>query len=256
MVMIKSLYRKLVSEKQRIALHYALYKIEALLLKGDRYECCCYGKSSRRFLSNGNLGLRKNIKCPHCLSLERTRILCMYIKNEVFSDANQQLRVLHFAPVKGLKDFLRNSSQVSDYRDADINPNVATYQVDITQIPYEDNSFDLIICSHILYCVPEDRKAMQEIHRVLRPGGRALIVDTIEGDATRELSHLPKKELQDVYGDEATCRVYGRDITDILGSYGLKARIIDYVKQLSPDFIEKECLSDAFDAEIIDCIKQ
>jgi len=180
----------------------------------------------------------------------------MYIKNEVFSDANQQLRVLHFAPVKGLKDFLRNSSQVSDYRDADINPNVATYQVDITQIPYEDNSFDLIICSHILYCVPEDRKAMQEIHRVLRPGGRALIVDTIEGDATRELSHLPKKELQDVYGDEATCRVYGRDITDILGSYGLKARIIDYVKQLSPDFIEKECLSDAFDAEIIDCIKQ
>ncbi|WP_300762841.1 class I SAM-dependent methyltransferase [uncultured Parabacteroides sp.] len=254
--MIKSLYRKLVSEKQRIALHYALYKIEALLLKGDRYECCCYGKSSRRFLSHGNLGLRKNIKCPHCLSLERTRILCMYIKNEVFSDANQQLRVLHFAPVKGLKDFLRNSSQVSDYRDADINPNVATYQVDITQIPYEDNSFDLIICSHILYCVPEDRKAMQEIHRVLRPGGRALIVDTIEGDATRELSHLPKKELQDVYGDEATCRVYGRDITDILGSYGLKARIIDYVKQLSPDFIEKECLSDAFDAEIIDCIKQ
>ena len=256
MVMIKSLYRKLVSEKQRIALHYALYKIEALLLKGDRYECCCYGKSSRRFLSHGNLGLRKNIKCPHCLSLERTRILCMYIKNEVFSDANQQLRVLHFAPVKGLKDFLRNSSQVSDYRDADINPNVATYQVDITQIPYEDNSFDLIICSHILYCVPADRKAMQEIHRVLRPGGRALIVDTIEGDATRELSHLPKKELQDVYGDEATCRVYGRDITDILGSYGLKARIIDYVKQLSPDFIEKECLSDAFDAEIIDCIKQ
>lgn len=256
MVMIKSLYRKLVSEKQRIALHYALYKIEALLLKGDRYEYCCCGKSSRRFLSHGNLGLRKNIKCPHCLSLERTRILCMYIKNEVFSDANQQLRVLHFAPVKGLKDFLRNSSQVSDYRDADINPNVATYQVDITQIPYEDNSFDLIICSHILYCVPEDRKAMQEIHRVLRPGGRALIVDTIEGDATRELSHLPKKELQDVYGDEATCRVYGRDITDILGSYGLKARIIDYVKQLSPDFIEKECLSDAFDAEIIDCIKQ
>ena len=193
MVMIKSLYRKLVSEKQRIALHYALYKIEALLLKGGRYECCCCGKSSRRFLSHGNLGLRKNIKCPHCLSLERTRILCMYIKNEVFSDANQQLRVLHFAPVKGLKDFLRNSSQVSDYRDADINPNVATYQVDITQIPYEDNSFDLIICSHILYCVPEDRKAMQEIHRVLRPGGRALIVDTIEGDATRELSHLPKK---------------------------------------------------------------
>lgn len=254
--MIKSLYRKLVSERQRIALHYALYKIEAVLLKGDRYECCCCGKSSRRFLSHGNLGLRRNIKCPHCLSLERTRILCMYIRNEVFKDTEKPLKVLHFAPVKGLKDFLRQSPYVGDYRDADLNPNVATYLVDITQIPYEDNSFDLIICSHILYCVPEDRKAMQEIHRVLRPGGRALIVDTIEGDTTRELGHLSKKELQEVYGDEATCRVYGRDITEILGSYGLKANIIDYVKQLSPEFIEKECLSDAFDAEIIDCIKQ
>ena len=254
--MIKSLYRKLLSEKQRIALHYALYKTEAAFLKGSRYECCCCGKSSRRFLSHGNLELRKNIKCPHCLSLERTRILCMYIRNVVFKETSHPLRVLHFAPVKGLKDFLRNSPRVADYRDADINPNVATYQVDITQIPYEDNSIDLIICSHILYCVPEDRKAMQEIHRVLRPGGRVLIVDTIEGEVTREIAHLPKKELEEVYGDEATCRVYGRDITRILSTYGLHAEIIDYVKQLTPDFIEKECLANAFDAEIIDCKKR
>lgn len=88
--MIKNIYRKIVSEKQRIALHYALYKIEAVLLWGNRYECCCCGKSSRRFLSHGNLGLRKNIKCPHCLSLERTRILCMYIKNEIFKSGNEK----------------------------------------------------------------------------------------------------------------------------------------------------------------------
>jgi len=177
----------------------------------------------------------------------------MYIKNEIFKSGIQPMRVLHFAPVKGLKDFLKNSPYVSTYIDADLNPNVATYQADMTRMPYEDNSFDLLICSHILYCIPEDRKAMQEIHRVLRPGGKALIVDTIEGDTTRELSHLPAQELKDVYGDEATCRVYGRDITDILGSYGLKAHIIDYVKQLSPEFIEKECLSEAFDSEIVDC---
>lgn len=176
--MIKSLYRKLLSEKQRIALHYALYKIEAAFLKGDRYECCCCGKSSRRFLSHGDKGPRKNIKCPHCLSLERTRILCMYLRNEILDKTERPISILHFAPVKGLKDFLKSSPHVSVYHDADINPNVATYQCDITQMPYADNTFDLIICSHVLYCVPEDEKGMQEIHRVLKPGGRALLVDT------------------------------------------------------------------------------
>ncbi len=254
--MIKSLYKKIVSEKTRIALHYTLYKIEALLLSGDRYECCCCGKSSRRFLAHGNLAKRQNIKCPHCLSLERTRVLCMYIRNVVFKENPKPLRVLHFAPVKGLKDFLRNSPQVSKYIDADINPNVATYQADITQIPYADHSFDLILCSHILYCVPEDRKAMQELYRVLRPGGRVLIVDTIEGEITQELSHLPAQILREKYGDEATCRVYGRDIVRILGQYGFESKIIDYVKQLPTDFVEKECLTDAFDSEIVDCLKR
>lgn len=134
--MIKSLYRKLLSEKQRIALHYALYKIEAAFLKGDRYECCCCGKSSRRFLSHGDKGPRKNIKCPHCLSLERTRILCMYLRNEILDKTERPISILHFAPVKGLKDFLKSSPHVSVYHDADINPNVATYQCDITQMPY------------------------------------------------------------------------------------------------------------------------
>ena len=107
--MIKNIYRKIVSEKQRIALHYALYKIEAVLLWGNRYECCCCGKSSRRFLSHGNLGLRKNIKCPHCLSLERTRIFACTSKNEIFQNAgnNTKCSVTPFAPVKGLKSFLK-----------------------------------------------------------------------------------------------------------------------------------------------------
>lgn len=254
--MIKRLYKKVVSEKTRIALHYTLYKIEAQFLRGDRYACCCCGKSSRRFLAHGNLEKRQNIKCPHCLSLERTRILCMYIQNVIFAEKPEPIRVLHFAPVKGLRDFLRNSAHVAEYIDADINPNVATYQADITQIPYKNHSFDLILCSHILYCVPEDRKAMRELYRVLRPNGRLLIVDTIEGEITQELSHLSAQTLKEKYGDEATCRVYGRDIVQILGRYGFEAKIIDYVKQLPADFIEKERLTNAFDSEIVDCTKQ
>ena len=254
--MIRRLYQKCVSEKKRLALHYALFKIEAIFLAGNKYECCCCSKSSRRFLSHGNVTIRKNIRCPHCLSLERMRILCKYIQNVIMTENTKPLRILDFAPVMGLKNYLRNSPSVAEYIDGDIDPNVATYKVDITQMPFEDNSFDLVLCSHVLYCVPEDRKGMQEIYRVLRPGGRALIIDTIEGEHTVELGHLPKETLLKEYGDENTCRVYGRDITEILGTYGLKAQIIDYVKQLPSDFIEKQRLQNAFDAEIIDCIKE
>lgn len=252
--MIKEIYRKITTEKTRIALHYALFSIESLFLKGSTYDCCCCGKSSRKFLSHGNTEIRKNIKCPHCLSLERTRVLCKYLQDEIF-DTQKTFRVLHFAPVKGMKDFLKKSPYVSKYIDADLNPLVATYQADITQMPYEDNSFDLLICSHILYCVPEDQKAMQEIYRVLSPGGKALIIDTIEGDTTIDLSHLSPDILKEKYGDEATCRVYGRDIVDILNSYGLQTKIINYVDLLPDEFIKKQCLTNAFDAEIIDCTK-
>lgn len=68
------------------------------------------------------------------------------------------MRVLHFAPVKGLKDFLKNSPYVSTYIDADLNPNVATYQADMTRMPYEDNSFDLLICSPYSILYPRRQK--------------------------------------------------------------------------------------------------
>ncbi len=254
--MIKSLYRKLLSEKQRLALHYAFFKLAAVWLRGNRYECCCCGKSSRRFLSHGDKGPRKNIKCPHCLSLERTRILCMYLQNEILNKAERPISILHFAPVKGLKDFLKESPIVSVYHDADINPNVATYPCDITQMPYADNTFDLIICSHVLYCVPEDRKGMSEIHRVLKPGGRVLLVDTWLDGPTQDLSQLPAQERKAISGDPMSCRLYGReDILETLRGFGLEGKIIDYTKQLSPEFIERQSLHDAFDSEIIDCVK-
>ena len=180
----------------------------------------------------------------------------MYLRNEILDKTERPISILHFAPVKGLKDFLKSSPHVSVYHDADINPNVATYQCDITQMPYADNTFDLIICSHVLYCVPEDEKGMQEIHRVLKPGGRALLVDTWLDGPTQDLSQLPASERKAISGDATSCRLYGRkDILETLHSYGLDGRIIDYTKQLSSEFIEKQSLHDAFDSEILDCTK-
>ena len=106
--MIKNIYRKIVSEKQRIALHYALYKIEAVLLWGNRYECCCCGKSSRRFSLTVILDYARISNVRIAFLSNGHEFFACTSKSEIFKSGIQPMRVLHFAPVKGLKDFLKN----------------------------------------------------------------------------------------------------------------------------------------------------
>src|SRR5690606_7865707 len=72
------------------------------------------------------------------------------------------------------------AAQKSNYVSADINPAFADVVVDIQAIPFEENSFDLIICSHVLGHIPDEKKAIDEMYRVLKPGGSALILTVLD----------------------------------------------------------------------------
>jgi SAM-dependent methyltransferase len=136
-----------------------------LFLRGNKYEDPIDGKTFRKFLPYGYEKQRENVLSPSTLSLERHRLLWLYLKNET-GLFTSRLRVLHFAPEQAFYKRFRNLKNI-DYTTTDLNSPLADVKADICDLPFQDNSFDFILCNHVLEHIPNDTKAMQELYRVL-----------------------------------------------------------------------------------------
>ena len=226
--MIKKTYQKIFPEKWRYRFHILKRKAAALFLRGNRFYCPCCEKESQLFLKKGNgIESRENAVCPHCGSLERTRLLCLYLKNEttIFEDHPV---ILHFAPEESLK---KKFSSNTNYVDADINPNLATYKVDITEIDFPENYFDYIICSHVLGHIKDEKKALQQLYRVLKKGGTLFLLSLMEpeSDYTLESEEIitPMQKLN-AYGERDLERLYGNDFKERISNKNVTVERIDY----------------------------
>ena len=231
---VKTFVRKLVPEKQRLQLWYAFFRLRGYYYRGRAVECPCCEGHFRRFLAYGATK-RPDAVCPSCHSLERHRMLWLYLQREtkVFTD---RLRLLHFAPEPIIQKRLRDLPQL-DYTSADLYSPLAMEKVDIMALPYPDSSFDVMLCSHVLAHVEDDKKAMAEMLRVLRPGGYALIQSQLFPTLSTTLevpeATTPEQRLQ-AYGQEDRCRNYGADYKDRLQEAGFEAQQIDYSLAFSP----------------------
>jgi SAM-dependent methyltransferase len=141
---------------------------------GNQVECPVCNSKYRKFLPYGrNTSSRENALCPSCLSLERHRLMALYMKRKTnFYTAN--LKVLHVAPEYCFIDRFEQMKNL-DYITADIESPLAKVKMDIHQIPFPENTFDVAICNHVMEHVDDYILAMSELHRVLKPGGWALI---------------------------------------------------------------------------------
>lgn len=122
--------------------------------------------------------VRDNARCPKCDSLERHRFYWKYLMvHTVFSAANHKLKVLHVAPEKSYYKRFRKLENIY-YYPGDLNPknfSINMHQLDATNIQFEDNYFDVVMCNHVLEHIPDDRKAMSEMKRVLKDDGLGFI---------------------------------------------------------------------------------
>jgi SAM-dependent methyltransferase len=267
---MKSVFKLILNTIPRpllIRLSYAARPVLALALKGNTFTDPIDGKSFRMFLPYGYGKQRNNALSPSTLSLERHRLLWLYLKNETdffqsepVSDSqvsnsnrvklrdaeiNSALKVLHFAPEQAFYKVFRNQKNIQ-YTTTDLFSPLADVKADICNLPFEDNSYDIIFCNHVLEHIPDDTKAMQELFRVLKPGGMAIL--QIPQDLKREAtfaddSITDQKERAAIFGQYDHVRIYGRDYFDKLRSIGFKVIEEDYTNKIAPELVEKYCLA-------------
>lgn len=215
------------------------------LWHGDSVECPCCGGRFRRFLRaySVNGPSRPNAGCPGCGSGERHRLLWLYFQDKLRVGASP-LRLLHFAPEGFFQDHFTSLPNV-EYVSADLDSPLAMANVDITDLPFDDESFDLILCSHVLEHIPDDRRAMSELFRVLRPGGKALLmcpIDWNRGQTFEDPSLTSAHERELAFGQDDHVRIYGRDFADRLAEAGFGVEVDGYVTELPDEVVRRHGL--------------
>ena len=226
-----------------IKVSYWVRPIISWYLKGNTYTDPIDGKSFRKFLPYGYGEQRPNVLSPSTFSLERHRLIWLYLKNETdFFSAPK--KVLHIAPEQCFLKLFKKQKNLS-YTSADLYSPIADVKADICDLPFNDNVFDVVFCNHVLEHIEDDTKAMSELYRVLKPGGLGIFQipqDLSLAKTYEDFSITSSKDRKKHFGQYDHVRVYGKDYFDRLRSVGFKVHEIDYSKTLSADLITKYCL--------------
>lgn len=209
--------------------HAARHRAEMWRARGDAVQCpCCNGTWAEMRPHRGRAGAR----CPGCGSMERHRILWLFLQRET-DILTEPRSILHMAPEAVLTAMLDRPN--IQYVSGDLVPGHAMEVMDITALPRPDDSFDAVVCNHVLEHVPDDIGAMRELHRVLRPGGLAIMQHPIDNARAETLEDpevvTPEARLR-VYGHEDHKRMYGRDFADRLSAAGFEVTIRRYLDEL------------------------
>ena len=218
-----------------IKLSYVVRPFIAFYLKGNKYTDPIDNKSFRKFLPYGYQVQRQNVLSPSTLSLERHRLLWLYLTNETDFFTSKK-KVLHMAPEQCFLARFRKLNH--DYKTADLDSPIADVKADIINLPFNDNSFDVIFCNHVLEHVQDDTKAMKELFRVMKKGGMGIfqVPQDLNRDITFEDNSITDpKERAKIFGQYDHVRVYGRDYFDKLRSIGFKVEEVNYSQKISSE---------------------
>jgi len=186
--------------------------------------------------------VRKKKMCPSCGSLPRHRTLYFLLPDLI--PKNKKINILHFAPEKSVTNLLKTYPH-AEYLSIDLDPTKAMQKEDITNLSFNDNSFDFIICIHVLEHIIDDKRAMSEIYRVLKKGGTALIEvpqDTGDYETFENFSITSPEERIKFFGQEDHVRIYGEDIKQRLANSGFDVEVSKFAFEIPDEKIERHYL--------------
>jgi SAM-dependent methyltransferase len=216
-------------------------RILTVAYAGKKVMCPICEKRFRKFLPYGRLVARENALCPNCLALERHRLIWLYLKEKT-GFFRQQQDVLHIAPESCFIDRFETLHR-DRYITADMESPWAKVRADIHSMPFGDNAFDVVLCNHVLEHVKDDVRAMREIHRVLKPGGFAILqvpfIEPVPETTYEDDSITDPVEREQVFGQDDHVRRYGRDYAKRIESSGLKPMEEQFARELMPETVDR-----------------
>lgn len=209
------------------------------VLKGDTVRCPVCERGAIAYLPSGSPP-RPHVLCPFCGSRERARMTWLFLKERKV--LRPGLRILHVAPEACLREKLQALPGVEyvagDKHEVGYRYPVGTMDLDVTQLQFPDDRFDLILCSHVLEHVTQDRVAMHELCRVLAPGGLGILMVPIKPElpiTQEDPSVTDPKERERLYGQFDHVRLYGRDYAQRLRDAGFTVTEDDMTARLSTE---------------------
>ena len=223
-----------------IKMSYWVRPFLALYLRGKKYEDPIDGKTFRKFLPYGYGSPRANVLSPSTLSLERHRLLWLYLTRET-DFFSKPLKVLHVAPEQAFYKRFKKQKNLT-YITTDLYSPLADVKADLCALPFEDDSFDVIFCNHVLEHIPDDAQAMRELYRVMKKGGWGIFqvpqdvnrVHTFEDDTITDPAERTR-----IFGQYDHVRVYGLDYFDRLRQVGFEVEEIVYSTHFTAEEIER-----------------
>ncbi len=226
-----------------IKISYLVKPFLVFFYKGNKYIDPIDGKGFRKLLPYGYGEQRQNALSPSTLSLERHRLLWLYLQKETNFFTSPK-KVLHIAPEQCFINRFKKQKNLA-YITADLYSPIVDVKADILDLPFDDNSFDVVFCNHVLEHIEDDKKAMQELYRVLKPKGMGIfqipqdlsLVKTYE-----DFNITSPEERSKHFGQYDHVRVYGKDYFDRLRSVGFTVNEVDYTKTLDNNLVKKYCL--------------
>lgn len=198
----KNILTRLIPRKLLFRQEEKLRKMYAVFYSGNKFQCNICLKNLKKFMPTSN----DDLLCPNCGSLQRNRRLWHLLETEFLKPGQN---ILDFSPSRCLYRKLKKSSTIH-YQSTDLSGDfIADHAFDITHLENPDNSYDLILCYHILEHIPDDRKAMSELFRVMKPGAQALVQTPFkDGEIYEDFSVVAEKDRLAHFGQEDHVRIY------------------------------------------------
>ena len=211
-------------------------RVLSIFYLGNKVECNVCAHHYRKFLPYGRKG-RANALCPNCLSLERHRMMWLFLKERT-NFFTAELKVLHIAPeLCFIKRFEKIHQE--NYITADLESPLAKIKLDVLDMPFDADSFNVVFCNHVMEHVDDDIKAMSELYRVLKPGGWGIVqvplFYPLQEKTYEDSTITSPKERELVFGQDDHVRLYGKDYIDRLKSVGFEAEEIWVNNDLSKE---------------------